>query len=260
VPLEEDIERAAELLTSARYAVAFTGAGVSTPSGIPDFRSPGSGLWTSNDPMAVASIQAFLRDPRVFYQWMSSTAALFVEAHPNPAHIALAELEKLGLLKAVITQNIDNLHQRAGSKRVLEVHGHLREAVCLTCQQVVGIEGSVQECMLEGEVPRCRSCGGVLKPMAVLMGEPLPADVFLEAQVESQSCDVMLVAGSSLTVVPAADLLYLARRGGSRLIIVNYQNTPADYLAEVVVREDVAQALPQIVRACRERIEGYDGL
>jgi len=258
--LEEDIDRAAELLTSARHAVAFTGAGVSTPSGIPDFRSPGSGLWTKNDPMAVASIQVFRVEPRIFYRWMSSIAALFVEAQPNPAHTALAELEKLGLLKAVLTQNIDNLHQRAGSKRVLELHGHLREAVCLTCQQVVGIEGLVQECMLEGEVPYCQNCGGVLKPMAVLMGEPLPMDVFLEAQVDSQSCDVMLVAGSSLTVVPAADLPYLARRRGSKLIIVNRQETPADHLAKVVIREDVAQALPQIVQACRERIESYDGL
>jgi NAD-dependent deacetylase len=256
VPLQKDIDRAAGLLTSARYAVAFTGAGVSTPSGIPDFRSPGSGLWTKNDPMVVASIHTFRAEPRIFYQWMSSTAALFVEAQPNAAHAALAELEELGLLKAVITQNIDNLHQRAGSKRVLEVHGHLREAVCTACQQVVDVEGPVQESILAGEVPYCRDCGGVLKPVAVLMGEPLPADVFLEAQAESQSCDVMLVAGSSLTVIPAADLLYLARRHGSELIIVNYQETPADYLAKVVIRADVAQALPQIVQVCRQRSAG----
>ncbi len=258
--LQKDIDRAAELLTSARYAVAFTGAGVSTPSGIPDFRSPGSGLWAKTDPMVVASIRAFRAEPRIFYQWMSSTAALFVEAQPNAAHTALAKLEEFGLLKAVITQNIDNLHQRAGSKRVLELHGHLREAVCMRCQQVVDVEGLVQECMLEGEVPYCRDCGGVLKPMAVLTGEPLPMDVFLDAQVESQSCDLMLVVGSSLAVVPAADLLYLARRRGSELIIVNYQETPADHLAEVVIREDVAQALPQIVQACRERNDAYDGL
>jgi NAD-dependent deacetylase len=206
--------------------------------------------------MAVASIQVFRVEPGIFYRWMSSTAGLFVKARPNAAHTALAELEELGLLKAVITQNIDNLHQLAGSKRVLELHGHLREAVCMTCQQVVGIEGSVQECMIDGEVPYCRSCGGVLKPMAILMGEPLPTGVLLEAQVESQSCDLMLVAGSSLTVVPAADLPFLAHRRGSRLIIVNNQETPADYVAEVVIREDVAQALPQIVGACRGRNEG----
>jgi NAD-dependent deacetylase len=255
VPLEKDIDRAAELLTSARRTVAFTGAGVSTPSGIPDFRSPGSGLWTKVNPMVVASIQAFRVEPRIFYQWMSSTARLFVKAQPNPAHIALAELEELGLLKAVITQNIDNLHQTAGSKRVLELHGHLREAVCMKCQQVVPIEGSVREHVLEGEVPYCGDCGGVLKPMAVFMGEPLPMDVFMEAQMESQRCDLMLVAGSSLTVVPAADLIYVARRQGSKLIVVNYQETSADHLAEVVIREDVAEALPQIVQACRDRID-----
>jgi NAD-dependent deacetylase len=133
VLIEGSIIKAAELLLAARYVVAFTGAGVSTPSGIPDFRSPDSGLWTKDDPMAVASIHAFRAEPRIFYEWMRPTARLFKEAIPNAAHFALAELEKLGLLKAIITQNIDNLHQEAGSGRVLELHGHLREAVCLRC-------------------------------------------------------------------------------------------------------------------------------
>jgi NAD-dependent deacetylase len=255
VSLQEQVDRIAELLVSARHAVAFTGAGVSTPSGIPDFRSPDSGLWTKHDPMVVASIQTFRADPRIFYEWMRPTARLFVDAKPNPAHVALAELEALGLLKAVITQNIDNLHQRAGSKRVLELHGHLREAVCLSCRQVVSTEGFLQEYLLKGEVPYCSDCGGVLKPVAVLMGEQLPLDVFTDAQMESQRCDVMLVAGSSLTVVPAAELLYVAYRQGSELAIVNYQETPADSLAEVVIHEDVAQTLPRILRACRKRMD-----
>jgi NAD-dependent deacetylase len=125
----------------------------------------------------------------------------------------------------------------------------------MSCRQVVSTEGLVQEYLLKGEVPHCSDCGGVLKPVAILMGEQLPADVFTDAQLESQRCDVMLVAGSSLTVVPAADLLYVARRQGAELVIVNYQETPADHLAEVVIHEDVAQTLPRIVRACRKRME-----
>jgi NAD-dependent deacetylase len=257
---EEEISTAAGLLLAARHAVAFTGAGISTPSGIPDFRSPESGLWTKNDPMVVASIHTFRTEPSVFYEWMRPTARLLAQARPNAAHLALAELEELGLLHAVITQNIDNLHQMAGSRRVLELHGHLREAVCIRCHRTFPTEGMLSEFMVSGQVPYCEACGGALKPAAVLMGEPLPMDVFSDAERKIQACDVMLVAGSSLTVVPAADLLYLARRRGSELIIVDYQETPADYLAEVVIREDVAQALPQIVQACRERIEGYDGL
>jgi NAD-dependent deacetylase len=258
VSVQKEIDRAAELLTSVRYAVAFTGAGVSTPSGIPDFRSPGSGLWAKDDPMVVASIRTFRVEPRIFYEWMRPTVRLFMEAKPNTAHTALAQLEELGLLKAVITQNIDNLHQMAGSKHVLELHGHLREAVCMGCQRVVSTEGLIEKYMLEGDVPYCRECGGVLKPKAVFMGEPLPLGVLTEARMESQLCDLMLVAGSSLTVVPAADLLYVARRQGAELIIVNYQETPADHLAEVVIRDDVSEALPQILQACRERLGVYD--
>jgi NAD-dependent deacetylase len=249
----EDREgRATELLLAARHAVAFTGAGVSTPSGIPDFRSPKSGLWETDDPMVVASIQTFRSDPGVFYEWIRPTARLFAEARPNPAHLALADLERLGLLKAVITQNIDNLHQEAGSNRVLELHGHLREAACLRCRRVVPAAGFVQEYMLEGKVPYCQDCGGVLKPLAVFMGEPLPMDVLLDAEAESQACDLVLVAGSSLSVVPAAHLPLAACKRGAGLIIVNYEETPADPIADVVIHEDVAEVLPRIALACRE--------
>jgi NAD-dependent deacetylase len=252
VVIRDSISRAAKLLLAARYAVAFTGAGVSTPSGIPDFRSPDSGLWTKDDPMAVASIHAFRREPSIFYEWMRPTARLFKEAVPNAAHLALAELEKLRLLKATITQNIDNLHQEAGSGRVLELHGHLREGVCLRCRRTIPAEGAFSEYMLEGKVPRCQDCGGALKPMAILMGEPLPMDVYLDAEMESETCDLMLVAGTSMRVVPAANLPFLAYRQGARLVIVNIQETPADGMAEVVIHEDVAEVLPQIAAACRD--------
>jgi NAD-dependent deacetylase len=256
MPDPHSIGRVAELLFSARHAVAFTGAGVSTPSGIPDFRSPDSGLWTTADPMVVASIGTFRAEPRVFYEWMQPTARLFAEAEPNPAHHALAELEQMGLLKAVITQNIDDLHQKAGSRRVLELHGHLREAMCMDCRRVVPTAGRFEECMLAGVVPHCEFCGGALKPQAVFMGESLPAEVFLDAQMECQTCDLMLVVGSSLTVVPAANLPVMAHRLGAVLVIINYRHTPADDMAEVVLQEDVAEALPRIVRACRQRRAG----
>ena len=206
--------------------------------------------------MAVASIQSFRTDPSIFYEWMRPLARLFEAAKPNAAHLALVELERLGLLNAVITQNIDGLHQMAGSTRVLELHGHLREAVCLRCGQVTPTEGLIQEYALHGAVPGCQDCGGTLKPLAVLMGEPLPMDVFLQAQVESEACDLMLVAGSSLTIVPAASLPLVARRQGAELIIVNIQETPADGRAEVVIHEDVAEVLPQIVAACRSSLGG----
>ena len=256
MPTADKVGEAAELLLRARHAVAFTGAGISTPSGIPDFRSPESGLWAKDDPMVVASIHTFRADPRVFYEWMQPTARLFAKARPNAAHLALAELEELGLIRAVITQNIDNLHQMAGSTRVLELHGHLREAVCMRCQSVVAVEGLLQEYLLQGEVPYCERCGGALKPAAVFMGESLPMAVFLDAQMESQICDLMLVVGSSLSVVPAANLPIMAHRLGAGLIIVNYQETPADHIAKVVLREDLAQVLPDMVQACRDRGAG----
>jgi NAD-dependent deacetylase len=190
----------------------------------------------------------------VFYEWMRPTARLFAQARPNAAHLALAELEELGLLDAVITQNIDNLHQAAGSTHVLELHGHLREAVCIKCQRTVPAEGMLSEYMVSGQVPYCEACGGALKPVAVFMGEPLPAGVFSDAERETKACDVMLVVGSSLTVVPAATLPLAAYRQGAKLIIVNLQETAVDSIAAVVIHEDVAEALPRIVSACREKM------
>jgi NAD-dependent deacetylase len=251
--IEDSIARAAELFIGARHPIALTGAGISTPSGIPDFRSPDTGLWSKADPMAVASIFTFRTQPEAFYEWIRPTAKLFLESKPNPAHLALAELEEMGLLKAVITQNIDNLHQQAGSRRVLELHGHFREAICLKCQQVVPTQNLMYEYILEGKVPRCDGCGGVLKPKAVFFGEPLPMDVLLDAQMEAQTCDLMLVAGSSLEIVPAADLPFVAHNLGAELVVVNHMRTPADARAEVVIREDVAEVLPAIVESCRKR-------
>ncbi len=248
--IQRQIERAAALIAGSEYTVALTGAGISTPSGIPDFRSPGSGLWEKVNPMLVASFLTFRLRPHAFYEWARPLAERLLRAEPNPAHRALAELEEMGLLKAVITQNIDGLHQRAGSRRVLELHGHLREATCLKCRQVVPTQGMIERFLDTGQVPRCQ-CGGVLKPNVVLFGEPLPRRALLEAWGEAERCDLMLVVGSSLEVAPASEIPLVALRYGARLIIVNYQTTHLDHLAEVVIHEDVAQVLPRIVEACR---------
>jgi NAD-dependent deacetylase len=246
--LEDQIGCAAELIRHSRYMVAFTGAGHSTASGIPDFRSPGSGLWEKNNPMLVASIWAFRLNPKTFYDWIRPMAEILFNAAPNPAHMALAELEAMGYLRVVITQNIDNLQQRAGSRRVLELHGHMREATCIRCYKVVPIDPVLAQTLLDGKVPRCE-CGGVLKPNVILFGEQLPIRVLNQAMEEARRCDLMLVAGSSLEVTPAADIPFLALDSGAKGIIVNLQPTAFDQRADVIIHGDVAEVLPQIVAA-----------
>ncbi len=243
--LEGLIARAAELLRGAECAVALTGAGISTPSGIPDFRSPDSGMWDQADPFAVASVSAFQRNPQEFFDWIRPLARLIEQAEPNLAHRALARLESAGLLKSIVTQNIDGLHQRAGSGRVHEVHGHMREATCMRCYQAVSTDGLIGPFVDGGEMPHC-SCGGVLKPNVILYGEQLPAEAVTAAREDAAACDLMLVAGSSLEMMPAADLPSGAVDRGSNLIIVNYQPTYLDETADVVMHHDVAEVLPRI--------------
>ena len=246
--LEDRIHHAAELIRRARHMVAFTGAGHSTASGIPDFRSPGSGLWERDNPMLVASIWAFRLNPKTFYDWIRPMAEILLGAVPNPAHEALAGLEEMGILRTVITQNIDNLHHRAGSRRVLELHGHMREATCIRCYKVVPIDPALELMVMDGKVPHC-ACGGVLKPNVILFGEQLPIRVLNEALAEARRCDLILVAGSSLEVTPAADIPYLAVESGAKAIIVNLQPTAFDSLADVVIHGDVTEVLPRMVEA-----------
>ncbi len=243
--MEDKLSFAADLLRKAKYAVALTGAGISTPSGIPDFRSPGTGLWEQVRPMLVASIWAFRLRPHAFYDWMRPLAHTILKAKPNAAHRALADLEAASRLKAVITQNIDGLHQAAGSQQVFELHGHTRTATCLDCGRTVDTGPLIEE-FLAGKVPRCRACDGLLKPDVVLLGELLPANIFFAAQMECEQCDLLLVAGSSLEVVPAAELPLVALETGADLIIVNLHPTPFDSRARVVIRCNVATALPAI--------------
>ncbi|HOG46737.1 MAG TPA: NAD-dependent deacylase [Anaerolineae bacterium] len=244
------VQQAAEVVLAARHAVALTGAGISTPSGIPDFRSPASGLWQQADPMVVASLQGFRRNPQAFYDWLRPLARQTAAARPNPAHRALAALERAGRLRAVVTQNIDGLQQAAGSRRVLELHGHLRTATCLHCGRRTPGMGLLEALVASAEVPRCGQCGDVVKPDVVLFGELLPVGVLQEAEAEASGCDVMLVAGSSLTVMPASLLPEVALERGARLIIANRTTTELDRRAAVVLREDVAEALPAVAKAC----------
>lgn len=242
--------RAARLIRQSRLTVALTGAGISTPSGLPDFRSPGTGLWNTAhiDPMRVGSLRGFCADPQAFYDWIRPLARMMLQAVPNPAHLALADLEGRDYLQAVITQNIDLLHSRAGSKKVLEIHGQIREATCLRCYQVQPAWPIMARFVEDGRTPRCprQACGGVLKPNVILYGEQLPAAVLVEAQRLARRCDLMIVAGSSLDVAPAGDLPVLALAAGARLLILNREPTPLDGEADVVIHADVAEALPAV--------------
>ena len=244
------IQQAAELIHSASYVMVLTGAGMSTPSGIPDFRSPSSGIWNKLDPIAVASIWGYHEHPKVFYRWFMPLARQIRAAKPNPAHFALAELEQVARLQLLATQNIDSLHQIAGSRHVVELHGHLRTASCLDCQQQADIE-AIWPLAERGQIARCATCGGLVKPDVILFGEPLPYDALRAAQEGALFCDVLISIGTSLEVEPASDLPHLARRSGARVIIVNRQPTIADKIADVVIHDDVARTLPALVQALR---------
>lgn len=240
------LQRAATLLRNSSRTIVLTGAGISTPSGIPDFRSPTSGLWATSDPLEVASVWNFHAAPERFYAWMRPLARQILEAKPNPAHTALARLEAGNIIHGIITQNIDGLHQRAGSQHVLEVHGHLRTASCLDCHFQRTTDGLWDAFLTRGELPRCTNCGAVLKPDAILFGEPLPYNTLRQSQEDALHCDVFVVVGSSLEVEPAADLPFLAQRRGAQIMVLNYLPTPVDPRASLIIQADAAVTLPRL--------------
>lgn len=245
---EQQVAELTHLLGTARRAVALTGAGVSTESGIPDFRSDG-GLWDQVNPEQVASIAGFLQDPAGFYRFWADKFAALVDAEPSPAHRLLSELEAQGTLRAVITQNIDGLHQRAGSRRVYEVHGSFQRAHCMGCQAPYGIDFVFTKVTGEGE-PRCEYCGDLLKPGVVLFGEMLPP-AFGEAASEVDQSDLLLVLGSSLEVFPVADLVPRAHRAGARVVLLNRDPGPYDAEADLVVRGQLGPVCEQLRGALR---------
>ncbi len=243
-----NIRIAADIIRDSHNTVILTGAGLSTPSGIPDFRSPQSGLWEKSDPTEVASLTSFRYHPEKFYHWMRPLAQIMVQAQPNQAHLSIAQMETAGFVKTVITQNIDGLHQRAGSCNVLEVHGTIDFMTCVRCYQKYNAQSHLETYLNSGSIPRCTICNGILKPDIVLFGEQMPARVWLKAMEACKTCDVMLVAGSSLEVLPVAGLPMRALENGAHLILVNRARTYMDVRADVVLNEDVIGILPNIVQ------------
>ena len=245
--LSVTLQRAATLIKNAKFTIALTGAGSSTPSGIPDFRSSGSGLWTRYSPTEVASLTAFRKNPERFFEWLKPLASQILAAKPNPAHYALARLEQQQHLNTIITQNIDGLHQRAGSINVLQVHGTLNTLTCIGCYQQVSADGYTAPFISAGKIPQCPNCGNILKPDVVLFEEQLPAKIWLRARRDAHACDLMVIAGTSLVVSPVAQLPEQAKKNGARIIIVNKSSTYMDEFADIVIHGNVADILPRII-------------
>jgi len=251
-------DKVADLIIEAKKVVAFTGAGISTESGIPDFRSPG-GIWDRFDPDDF-TYQKFVRDPEARRkQWqMLREGGLTTKAKPNPAHYAIAELDRLGKLDCVITQNVDNLHQKAGvpASKVFELHGNMQWAVCLSCGRRYPFE-QVKTRLDEGEkIPDCEMCHGILKPNAVFFGEPLPREVLEEATLRSSNCDLFIVIGSTLVVYPAAYMPMYAVNSRAKLVIINLSSTPMDEQANVLIRAKAGETMSKIIKRVKEKVGG----
>jgi len=245
-PSQAAIEFAADLFRQARRAVVLTGAGLSTPSGIPDFRSEGTGLWSRDEPLEVASLNTFRIAPERFFHWFRPLASQIFYAQPNPAHFAMSQMEAAGCIQSVITQNIDALHQKAGSKNVIEMHGSMRTLTCTQCYHRVESLPYLSPYVEKGEIPHCPKCDSVLKPDVILFGEQLPQSAWLQAQRDARNCDLMMVAGSSLEVLPVAGLPVQALDRGAHLIIVNNSPTYLNVRADVTILENVADIIPAI--------------
>jgi NAD-dependent deacetylase len=245
----ESAEKLARLIREADSAVALTGAGISVPSGIPDFRSPETGLWANVDPMEVAHIDVFQRDPERFWAFYGQRFQTLEDKVPNRAHQVLAALEQAGMIDAVITQNIDRLHERAGSRELIEVHGTIAHSSCLSCGARYPLKDvrSRQADDPRG-VPRC-DCQAALKPDVVLFGEYLPMEAITRAQSLAAGADLMLCIGSSLEVFPVADLPYQTLAGGGPIAIITKGSTPLDFRAAVRMDGDVVEELESLAVA-----------
>ncbi|MGY5857775.1 MAG: NAD-dependent deacylase [Candidatus Thorarchaeota archaeon] len=243
--LEDTIQQAKEMVANAGKITAFTGAGISVDSGIPDFRSEG-GLWKRFDPLEYATLESFMRNPTKFWTMGKELAETIVKADPNAAHKSLAGLEEQGKLTGVITLNIDNLHQSAGNKKVIELHGNYLKAHCIECKSEF-FGKKVHESVAQGEIPpKCEKCGGILKSEAILFGEPLPEEPMAEAVEMCRATDLMIVIGTSLTVYPAAYLPQLAKNAGAKIILINLEGSNKDGVADIVLRGRATDILPAI--------------
>jgi len=245
-----DIARLAELAASASSIVALTGAGISVPSGIPDFRTPGTGIWENVDPMQVAHIDAFREDPARFWRFYGERFASLEGKQPNGAHEVLVELERAGVLDGVITQNVDMLHRTAGSRELIEMHGSIATCSCFGCGEVISLAAA--RSLLRsapGGVPRCEACGESFRPDVVLFGEMLSQHAILRARALCERADLLLCIGSSLEVHPVAGLPLLTLSGGGEIAIITQGPTPLDEVASVRLSGDVVAEMRSLAAA-----------
>jgi NAD-dependent deacetylase len=247
---DSKIDAACRLIQKSSNTVALTGAGVSTKSGIPDFRSP-NGLWTKIDPDKFATINAFLNDPKGWWELALDFAPTILKAKPNPSHTTLAKLEKMRLLQWLVTQNVDGLHQKAGSKNVLEVHGSIFSATCTFCHGHVGRDYILKTIKKRQIPPMCPQCGGLLKLDAVFFGERLPPLTLDKAFDAARNCQLMLAIGTFLVVYPVAMLPTVALQSGAKLIIINQEPTPFDDEADIVFHAEAGETLTQLMNAMK---------
>ena len=254
----EPIDAVADMIVESKKVVVFTGAGFSTESGVPDFRSPG-GVWDKFDPSEL-NYQNFLRSEEIrekYWRMHKMMWETIREAQPNSGHYAVTELHNMGKLDCVVTQNTDGLHQKAGvpDELVIEVHGTMQWVDCLDCRKRYPRD-HVHDKMLAGEkVPRCDDCNGILKPATIAFGQMMPAEETHEAESRSASCDLFLAAGSSLVVYPAAQMPVTAKRSGAKLVILNLTPTPHDHHADVVIGEKTGETLSQIVARAKAKLK-----
>ena len=235
----KELDTAVRKLRSSRQTVALTGAGISTSSGIPDFRGA-NGLWKQYDPFVYAHMKTFLQEPAKVWELAMKLMEISVSAQPNSAHLALAEMENMGMLHGIITQNIDSLHERVGSRNVIAYHGTMDNAACPGC--------NVKEKVQTGTIPVCPRCGCIMKPGFTLFGEPVPAAAFLEAKNLASFSDVFIVAGTSANVQPAADLPFIAKENGAYIIEMNMDTTGlTNYITDCFIQGPVEETLPALV-------------
>lgn len=247
--MNEEIDRAAKLISKASRLAVLTGAGVSKESGIPTFREAQEGLWAQYDPMEMASQEGFLRNPKLVWEWYEYRFGMVKSAQPNTGHLAIAELEQFVPTVTVITQNIDGLHRLAGSSHVLEIHGSIQRYKCLHGRHT-GF--SLDDIMAQGEKPpRCPTCGDLVRPDVVWFGEYLPEDIMQKAYEASQRCDVMLVVGTSGVVQPAASLPYIAARTGAMIVDINPERDEIGEMADHFLQGKGGVILPELLKAIR---------
>ena len=250
--LNAKIQKFAQLILDANNIVVLTGAGMSTESGIADFRSPGTGLWEKVNPDEFASIHSYVSDTKKNLDFMLEMGLNIFKARPNKGHKMLTKLQKLGKLKGILTQNIDGLHQKAHSNNIVELHGTAHEAICMGCDKIYPITAMINQVMKGENRPSCEACNGLLKPNAIFFGEPLRSEILSQADDMINRCDLLIVLGSSLLVYPVAFYPRKAISLGAKIAIINIQETDVDSFADVVIHEKIGDVFPLIV----EIVEG----